>query len=133
MLPTSRLVRALGQAPVLPYGLWQAPVVLLAGRLMLPMLITAVVVRAGLGVWTIVTQRQLHRFGGGRRVACTAKRRRRHATSSGSQRQRISTKSATTTDVWKIENWRMVVMGDAIEAPKATAVVEVDSAVTPTA
>ena len=37
-----------------------------------------------------------------------------------------------TTDVWNMANWRIVVMGEAIDAPKATAVVVVESPVTPT-
>ena len=38
----------------------------------------------------------------------------------------------TTTLVWNIANWRIVVMGEAIDAPKATAVVMVERPVTPT-
>ena len=37
-----------------------------------------------------------------------------------------------TTDVWKRANWRIVVMGEATDAPKATAVVMVERPVTPT-
>eukprot|EP00964_Phaeocystis_antarctica_P058322 scaffold34592_cov63-Phaeocystis_antarctica.AAC.3 len=38
----------------------------------------------------------------------------------------------TTTLVWNMANWRIVVMGEAIDAPKATAVVMVERPVTPT-